>query len=395
MFKWRQNSRIGERLRLLRLYQRGGQNKRFKITLNYETMPISVIKNLKNFYDKYERRASFAALLIGFALDSLTLRRVDLWIENLAIIFYLFAAGAAIVLINFHGAGRMRGRIFEKYTFLLPIVLQLVFGGLFSVFVVFYSRSASFAKSWPFILALAIFFVGNEFFRKRYLRLAFQINVYFVALFSYSVFAVHVLFGKMGADIFILSGFISIFLIGVFILLLFYTASEKIKQSRFLLASSIGCVYVVFHIFYFTNIIPPIPLSMKESGVYHGISRNDSGGYAVSYEPASWYYFFEESNSVFHWKRGEPIYFYSAVFAPTKINTNIFHRWSYFDGQKDKWIVKSDLSFPITGGRDGGYRGYSLKGNVAPGKWRVDVITDRGQILGRRTFSVVESDFSP
>jgi len=160
---------------------------------------------------------------------------------------------------------------------------------------------------------------------------------------------------------------------------------------------SLPGLIISFQILYFANIIPPIPLVLKESGIYHSIERASQEGYIyqVSYEPAAWYLFFKDQSDKFHWTEGGVIYSYSAIFAPTKFNIPIFHRWLYFDTQSDGWVERALIQFPIAGGRDGGYRGYTFKESVQPGKWRVEVITESGQILGRRTFTVVETDSPP
>ena len=44
----------------------------------------------------------------------------------------------------------------------------------------------------------------------------------------------------------------------------------------------------------------------------------------------------------------------------------------------------------IAGGREGGYRGYTIKQRVMPGDWRVDVETPEGRIIGRVSFRVEE-----
>ncbi len=46
------------------------------------------------------------------------------------------------------------------------------------------------------------------------------------------------------------------------------------------------------------------------------------------------------------------------------------------------------VSFPINGGRDGGYRGYTIKRNPIAGEWRVDFATADGHLLGRERFTV-------
>ena len=354
----------------------------------------SGINKTKDIYFKYERYITPAAFFAGFIWDNLTLRRIDLLFENLTFIWNLLIVGVGIILINGYEAGLIRWRFADRFLKFAPLLMQFSFGGLFSAFFVFYSRSASVFSSWPFLLFLLVLFVGNDFFRKRYLRLTFQLSVFFIALFSYSVFALPVLFGKMGAVVFIASGIVSLLVIGGVIFLLWKIVPEKVKKSQHALVFCIGGIFFAFQFSYFANVIPPIPLSLKESGIYHSVERisNDSYIYKVSYERAPWYLFFEDQSSVFHLEPDSKVYIYSAIFAPTKIETLILHRWLYFDAEKKDWIEMSRVPFSISGGRDGGYRGYTYKSSVKPGKWRVEVINDRGQVLGHRTFKVVEDD---
>jgi hypothetical protein len=46
------------------------------------------------------------------------------------------------------------------------------------------------------------------------------------------------------------------------------------------------------------------------------------------------------------------------------------------------------ISFEITGGRDGGFRGYTYKSNVPDGEWNVEVITEEGLVLGVIDFKI-------
>ncbi len=192
-----------------------------------------------------------------------------------------------------------------------------------------------------------------------------------------------------------LSGAVSLVLISLVFRILKKIIPKKYELSKKKIYKSVGSIFLVFNILYFANIIPPIPLSLTDDGIFHSLKRNDLTSYAVKYEPAPWYLPFSKVHPVFHWKQGEPIYYYSAIFAPTKISTKIFHRWLFYDEQKRDWIIKGKLNFPIVGGRDGGYRGYSYKHGIEEGKWRVEVITERGQILGRDTFRVKKVEKSP
>jgi len=350
----------------------------------------------KALYQKYERYVTPIAFGGGFVWDNFTLR-IDLWLQNLQFLAYLIFAGCAILFINAYDTGRIHGHLAEKASRFTPLFLQFIFGGLFSAFLVFYSRSGSLAAAWPFLLMLVIFFAGNEFFRKGYLRLTFQMSVFFIALFSYAVFALPLVVGKIGDIVFIASGTAALLGIGIIAYLFSRVMPERLHQNRHALALSISSIYIFFQILYFANIIPPIPLVLKESGIYHSIepARGEGYIYQVSYEPAPWYLFFKEQSDTFHRTGDQPVYSYSAIFAPAKFNMPIFHRWQYFDEAADEWTERARIQFAITGGRDGGYRGYTFKENIQPGKWRVEVITESDQILGRRTFKVLEAEAPP
>ncbi len=351
------------------------------------------LQEIKHWVEHRERQLSSFALVAGFIIDNLTFQRVDLFFDNLILFSYLGIAAFAITIINLYEARVLRGRFFSWLHTWLPFVMQFVFGGLFSGFVVLYSRSASFIASWPFLLTLLGLLIGNEFFKKHYARLNFHISILFVALFSFMIFYVPVMLRKMGDNIFLLSGTISLFVMGIFLWLLSFVIPAQMRKSKGLLSLSIGGIFLLINILYFANIIPPIPLSLKDAGIYHSVSRSATG-YVVLDEDRPWYEAFL-SYSTIHILRGEPLYVFSAVFAPTKLTTQVFHNWQYYDERKGEWVSVSRTSFPITGGRDGGYRGYSLKQRISPGWWRVDIETKRGQLIGRVKFWVEQIDTKP
>ena len=193
---------------------------------------------------------------------------------------------------------------------------------------------------------------------------------------------------------FLLSGAISLAAIAGFVYGIFRVMPEDVRRQKITTIRVIGGIFLAINILYFTNIIPPIPLSLKDAGVYHLVLRSGGEGYIVYAEEKTWRDFLRLREE-FHQAPGEPVYFFSAVFAPTDLKTQIFHRWEYYDELKGGWTETDRLPFSILGGRDGGYRGYSTKRNAAPGRWRVDVITERGQLLGRDTFTIIEVAIPP
>ncbi|TSC80765.1 MAG: hypothetical protein G01um101429_74 [Parcubacteria group bacterium Gr01-1014_29] len=354
-------------------------------------------------FDRYERWAFSGSMLLGFIVDSLTLTRIDLLFDNLVLFFYLAVAVVGIVITNLYDTGVWRGtpdgvrllhRIPSYARMVSPFLMQYAFGGLLSGFFVFYSRGASFSASGLFLALLFGLLVGNEFFRTRYQQFTFQVSILFFVLYSYMIFFIPIVVGAMGAWVFLASGAVSIGGMG-FLLYGFSCLMPTTRQQlRTAVAGSIGGIFLVMNALYFLNILPPLPLSLKEAEVYHEV-RRVAGGYRVMGEDQPWYAFLLPRKTV-HLIPGNPVYFYSAVFAPTRLaQTRIIHHWQYFDEKKDAWISRSRIEFPIAGGRDGGYRGYSQKTNVEPGLWRVRVETTRGQVLGQKSFWVERVAESP
>ena len=96
----------------------------------------------------------------------------------------------------------------------------------------------------------------------------------------------------------------------------------------------------------------------------------------------AWYIFWRNNKKQFNHTPDEPVYVFSSIFAPSELTKAVSHRWRWYNPESEAWEVQDNIGFEITGGRDGGYRGYTYKNNVQDGQWKVDVITEEGHILG-------------
>src|SRR3989339_95834 len=325
-----------------------------------------------------------AAFLSGFIIDNFTLTRIDLAMTVIVLSAYLFAATLGFILVSISRGGALG-----------PYATQFAFGSLLSGYFIFFTRSASLAGSWFFILLLIIAIFGNEFLKEEYRRFELRATMLFAAFFFFAIIYVPVTLKSMGAWPFLLSGLMSLAAIWGVIRIIDRIAPEVVRTTRRTLVLTIGGLFVGVNGLYFANIIPPIPLSLKDAGIYHFVSRNEVGEYAGRAESVKWYDVLGRYYPQFHHTEGGPVVFYSAVFAPTKLNTTILHEWQYYDEQLGAWETTDRFSFQISGGRDGGYRGYSVKQSIMSGRWRVNVITERGQMVGRTTFTVVNTPALP
>lgn len=348
-----------------------------------------VLGHVRDFYQRFEKQISSFALIGGFLFDALTIRRADTLWENAWVVTHLFIVAVCIVLINLeeHKGTDLPGSESKTHFWLLNI-LQFSFGGLMSTFLILYFRSATLLVSWPFILILAAAFIANERSKRHYTRLVLQISLFFLSLFTFAIFVIPVLIHRIGPPIFILSGLVSLSILWLFLAFLKKYTHERFYKSRKLLWLSIFGVYAGMNLLYFTNIIPPIPLSLKDSGVYHTINKDAFGDYLVGYEDHGWRGMFKVYEDI-HVRYGDPIYAYSAVFSPARLNTVIVHNWQHYNNTTNRWEDEGNVTIPITGGRDEGYRTYSEKRYLTKGRWRVNVQTPEGQVIGRILFNVV------
>jgi len=333
---------------------------------------------------KYERRLGYTALLGGFIVDSLTLRRIDLLPENLAIISYLAVILFSILLMHLDAGKFHRFGIIPRLAPFLPITMQFAFGALFSGFVIFYSRSAAVGASWPFLLLLVLLLIGNESFRGRYERLNFRLGLFFFGLLTYSVLALPVFIGEIGDHVFMVSVVIAMFLSALVIEGLRRLAPDIVDTERKILYAIVVGVSMLFSLAYFYNIIPPVPLILKSAGVAHEVKKVAPGTYQAQVEPKKNFGF---TTPIFHRAGNEPAYVWSSIFAPAQLSTTVLHVW-YLKDSVGVWKVMQTVPIEIVGGRDGGFRGYSLRSSLTAGEWRVDVQTPRGQLLGRINFKV-------
>ncbi|MBY0539622.1 DUF2914 domain-containing protein [Patescibacteria group bacterium] len=345
------------------------------------------VLKLKTFIGDNERVLLPVFLLLGFAVDSITLRKADLLPETILIYTYLVVAGAVILLMHLKEVGIFQGQFSNKVAPFLPLAMTYAFGSLFSAFVVFYTKSASITDSWPFILALISVVVGLELLKQYRSRLIFNLTVYFLALFSFSIYTVPLWVGRMGSDIFLLSAAVALAVLTGFCFVLYLTGKSQFKENIKGIVYSVGVALTAVVLAYNANLLPPIPLVLKDVGPYHYVARDGEMYRLLGEETPLLDRLF---GVTVHLVKGEPLYVFSSVYTPVRIDTDIVHRWEYWSTVENDWVLSNTVSYPAEGGREEGYRGYSFKRGIFEGKWRVSIETPDGLKIGRTEFTVQE-----
>lgn len=333
------------------------------------------------WFSQNKGRAMTASLLLGFIWDSLTLGSPDRVFDNVVLLFYLTVSASAITLLVYR---KHKGK---KESLLTLNIIQFSFGNLAGALLVLYGKSGTISGSALFFTVFAIFILGNEFLKNFYSRIHFQISNWFFLLFMYLVLVMPVLFNKIGTLVFLISGLSGIAIAIAFVSILYFLYPKGFGEKNRSVLGSIFGVFFLFNILYFANLIPPVPLSLKEIGVYHFLSRSGNS-YIASYEKPRFYEWpFKNTSGIYH-TEGSSATCFSSIFAPSELKAPIYHSWQFYDEGSSRWIRKAEISFTLLGGREEGYRGFSQTFRLKEGRWRCDVLTERGSLIGRFSFEV-------
>ena len=345
------------------------------------------------FHRRYRHLIMPIALIGGFIADIFTLNRIDQVFDNAILILHLLIVATAVALLFSRGTPFADRHLSERRRTWLQAAVVFSLGALFSGFVIFYTRSGSLITSWPFVAAALALMLGTEFKKQYFYRLQLQLVVFAVAVVSWAIFFVPVVIKRMGPVVFLASTVVALVLIGWYLRLLARINRHKFRIHQKKVVTWILGVVLAFNALYFTNILPPIPLSLKYQAVYYEVERLYPG-YRALYEPSPWYVLWNRRDRTMRWSPGEDLFVFTQVFAPTKLEANIHHVWQFYDQANRRWETRSSIPIHISGGRDDGYRGFSTKSSLEYGTWRVKTETPNGQTLEIINFKVVPYDGS-
>ena len=343
---------------------------------------------------KHERQISALSLAGGFAFDSVTFGQIDHAITQAVFIVYLLVAGISIAILHVLESRPDGRKPSDKTRTILVAITQFALGCLLSGFCVFYIRSASVTSSWPFLLAMAAIFIGNEYMRRYHARLVFSALLFFFAIYSYAILLVPLVIHHIGRVPFLISGAIAVVLFFFYMQALARLGHERYRGARMRVFAGMVLITIFLNIAYFLRVLPPLPLVLTDAGVYHEVKHVGADYVAAEEdEPPEWQALFG-THAIMHVQNGAKLYLYNAVFSPRGLDTRIVHDWQWLQPGKG-WVSQQRISVPITGGREDGYRFYTTKSAPRPGQWQVNVMTGDGRSVGRVRFAVEEQAVPP
>lgn len=398
---------------------------------NFRTRALS-------YLEKHELQLTIAFFLGGFIFDVLTLGEIDDPFVILQQFVYLLVVGG-ILYIEFvreavPGAFAFP-RWLEKAWDYRSLVMHFLLGSLFSIYSLFFLKSASIFSSIVFVAILLGVMVANELKSVQKSGLDIKIALFVVCLFCFYSLLVPVILGFVGWIPFLLSFGLTVGSVSVIYKGLHKRMPARELHRRLTIPglSTAG----LFLLLYVMGWIPPVPISALKMGVYHRIEKVKSGAYAlveerpfwnfwepksyftravdlgegeppagmvrepledkyVLYHERPWWRFWKTGDQHFVARPGDKIHFFVALFSPGRFADTVYVRWQFHD-PKLGWQGSDRIPVNITGGRKEGFRGMATKANYdyGDGSWRVSVETNDGREIGRLYFDVEKGEMDP
>lgn len=349
---------------------------------------------LGQWYRRHEKWGALASFAGGVGYDVATLTRIDRLLDNLVLLAYLLVLAILVAASGRLRLGRRMPAAVARHRSLLPLAIQFLLGSLLSAYTVLYFASVSLSRTGVFFALLVALLIANEVLKDRLENLALLLAMLAFGAFSFFAFFVPVMAGAVARWTFGVALGLSALLVGAVLLAIAGIPPAPPRQdlARGAMAGyGLLALLVLLHV---ANWIPPVPLALRSGGIYHDVCREGSV-YHLTYARSPWYRWNRQSENPFRLRPGDRAYCFASVFAPTEMRTAVYHRWQRYDERQGSWQDADRIGYTVTGGRQGGYRGYTYKQSVAPGRWRVDVETEAGQLLGRLRFAVVAAGDAP
>lgn len=350
--------------------------------------PASAWKRLQAFRQRHEHAEHILFFVGGFLFDAVMVRRIDDASTLIQQGVYLGVAGLLLLGLNAWDHRKVAPPRFLRgvWKWSQP-ALHFVLGTLLNAYVLFYFKSGSGVSAVLFLVTICVLLLMNELPQFRQFGPVVIFGLYSFCLTSYFAYFYPVLFGRLEPWMFLLAVGTSLLPLSLLAWSHHQFTGDQRRVFLEALVPSLGVQAVLLLLFLF-HLVPPVPLSLQDIGIYHGVMRNPKEAtYTLSHHPRPWWRFWAKDEQDFLARPGDRVFCFVHIFAPRNFRDEVRMRWAHHDSGLG-WASSDAVPIQITGGKEEGYAGYSYKQNWRAGDWRVTVETRDGREIGRRTFTV-------
>ena len=352
--------------------------------------PDTLRERIRAFRGRHKRLETVLFFAGGFCFDLLLLERIDsvpMLIHQGSYLLLL----SILLTVDHHFAfgGEPRGR-WGKILHWRTELIHFLFGTLLNAFLVFYFKAAAGWWALAFLSGLCALLLANEMEAFRKLGPMMRVALWSFAAASYFEYLLPVVLGFLSPWIFVLAvGLAALCTFTMWDLSSRWTPDPGWTFARACLPGlSIQALLVAL---YFLHIVPPVPLSIKAIGIYHGAMRDGPSIHLLETQSLWPKLFRPHGETVFLARPGDRVYLRVRVFAPRNFRDGVRIRWAFHDARHG-WTSTDAMPLTLSGGQEQGWSALAWKENYQPGEWRVNVETNDGRDVGYLRFRIAADD---
>ena len=268
-------------------------------------------------------------------------------------------------------------------------VLHFLLGGLLSSYFILFYKSASLANSVILIFILCILLVANEFPKFQALGRFLRLSLFCICTICYFSCLLPTLWNHLGWSTFLASTFLSLSCMAYFTYILHRSIPTFWSLHKLRVLVPVLSIHLLFVLAYVFKVIPPVPLSVQQIGIYHHVEKKE-GKYYLTHYKSPWR-FWERGDQQFYAEEGEAIYCFIRVFSPANFGDKLMLRWLH-KNKSGEWVTWDKIPIAVRGGRKKGFRGYAYKRNYQEGQWQIRVESSDEREISRIYLNVMPEE---
>jgi hypothetical protein len=351
----------------------------------------ALMERVNEFRARHEKWEIAAFFFVGFVYDVVTLDRIDDRFTMVQQFVYLGVLASLLMLEQRYPEGVEPPRVLAKVWRWREDAIHFFYGSLLSSFMLFFFKSASGVVALVFLATIFGLLVANELPRFRRLGPVVRVALFSLCVSMYFAYVLPVVFGRLNVWIFLLAMVLAGGVVfGFMWLLRRWSILDQRTALRQIALPGFG-VLAALLLLYVARVIPPVPLAVTFSGIYHDVKRvNGPDGVEFHlYHERPWWKPWQKGDQDFRVRPGDKVNYFVSVFAPAGFsNYKVYVNWYYDDPQKGwRQYFRKDLGARSTGA-DVGYRTYANLTNPPPGDWIAVLETEDGHEINRLAFTV-------
>jgi hypothetical protein len=262
-------------------------------------------------------------------------------------------------------------------------VLHFMLGTLLNAYSIFYFQSASGFTAVGLLVVVAALLALNELPRFRRFGPVVLYALYSICLTSYFAYLFPVLMGRIRPWMFYLAVVTATVPLAAHVLLLLSWGQGHGLVARHAIPG-FG-VQALFVLLYALRLAPPVPLAIKQIGIYHDVQR-EPGGWRLFHQQASWK-FWQNGDQDFLARRGDKLFCFARIFAPRHFHDGVSIVWFHHEPRQGFRLVHR-LPLSVSASSAVGFGTDAYLTTPAPGDWRVEIQSQDGRTIGQLGFHV-------